>query len=106
MGMCSKSCCGLSLQNVSLTTGQEYTEHGARLCPRNVQHNTRAGTAARGKRRVSATGRKGRAINTGAEAKRSVKDTGKHRVTGQEGTGCRRGSLQDSKRQNRQREGK
>lgn len=73
----------------------------ARLCPRNLQPNTsklEATTSARRKGSVSATGRKRRAINMVAEAKRLVEDIGKQGVTGQEGTGWRRGSLQDSKR--------
>lgn len=103
MGMCSKSCCGLSLGNVSLTAGQECMKHGARarLCPRNLQPSTGklgARTSARRKGSVSATGRKRRAINTVAEAKWLVEDIGKQGVTGQERTGWRRVSLQDSKR--------
>lgn len=111
MGMCSKSCLGLSLRNASLTAGQEYSKHGAkaRLCPRNLQPNTgklRARTSPRRRGSVSATGRKRRAINTVAEAKRLVEDSGKQGVTGQEETGWRRGSLQDSKRRQEQTSGK
>lgn len=42
MGVHSKSCLRLSLHNMLLTAGQEYTKHAARSrpCPRNLQPNT------------------------------------------------------------------
>ena len=82
MGMHSKSCLRLSLRNMLLTAGQENTKHAARSrpCPRNLQPNTgklEARTSPGRKRSVFATGRKRRAINTVAEAKRLMEDFGR-----------------------------
>lgn len=86
MGMCSKSCCGLSPGNVSLTAGQECTKHGARarLCPGNLQPNTGklgARTSARRKGSVSAAGRK-----SNKHSCRSKTVGGRHWKTGSDWT--------------------
>lgn len=82
MGMHSKSRLRLSLRNMLLTAGQEYSKRVARfrLCPRNLQPNTsklQARTSPGRRRSASATGRKRRVINTAAEVKRLREDFGR-----------------------------